>query len=190
MNRNTHRNLTSPIIGRCVLLIDNVIKFTTQTPKSIKYPYVDTLKVSAGLLFKYAMYQLKGKDYYKRATELVSEIHAHGIYINNRTVRACKNNLNKPITDLRGLKHLIDSLNSYYGFFRHCKTFNIQNRIANKVREKYGKYIETEMRKGQIVFKLAKPYTRKEASSNSIDLFISNKKLIYYEIRKRSRRCA
>ena len=117
-------------------------------------------------------------------------IHAHGIYINNRTVRACKNNLNKPITDLRGLKHLIDSLNSYYGFFKHCKTFNIQNRIANKVREKYGKYIETEMRKGQIVFKLAKPYTRKEASSNSIDLFINNKKLIHYEIRKRIRRCA
>lgn len=56
MNRNTHRNLTSPIIGRCVLLIDHVIKFTSQTPKSIKYPYVDTLKASTGLLFKYAMY--------------------------------------------------------------------------------------------------------------------------------------
>ena len=76
MNRNTRHSLTSPIIGRCVLLIDYVIKYTAKTPKSIKYPYVETLKVSTGILFKYAMYQLKGKDYYKRATELVSEIQA------------------------------------------------------------------------------------------------------------------
>lgn len=83
MNRNTRHSLTSPIIGRCVLLVESILKYTAKTPKSIKYPYVETLKVSAGLLFKYAMYQLKGKDYYKRATELVSEIQAQAYLIHS-----------------------------------------------------------------------------------------------------------
>lgn len=76
MNRNTRKNLTSPIIGRCVLLIDYIIKYTTKTPKAVKYPYTESLKTQAGILFKYAMHQLKGKDYYKRASELIDDIQA------------------------------------------------------------------------------------------------------------------
>lgn len=80
MNRATHNNLTSPIIGRCVLLVRNIVQYTAKSPNSIKHPYVDTLKADAGRLFKQAMFQLKGKDYYKRATELLEDIQAQ-IYL-------------------------------------------------------------------------------------------------------------
>ena len=80
MNRETHNNLTSPIIGRCVLLVRSIVQYTAKSPNSIKHPYVDTLKADAGRLFKQAMSQLKGKDYYKRATELLEEIQAQ-IYL-------------------------------------------------------------------------------------------------------------
>lgn len=115
-------------------------------------------------------------------------IHVHGIYINNRTVKACKNEVNKPREDMYGIRHLIGSLNSYFGFFKHCKAFNIQTKITKQVKSRYGDCVETELRDGQIVFRLAKCHTSKEYSNNSINDFITNLKSINYEIRQRNRR--
>lgn len=115
-------------------------------------------------------------------------IHAHGIYINNRTVKACKTVVNQAPPGLQGAKRVVASLNSYFGFFKHCKAYNIQKRIAGMTMLKYGKYIGQKLKEGQIVSYIAHEYTGKAKSNKNIDNFIRELKTGNNEIRKRNGR--
>lgn len=74
------------------------------------------------------------------------DIMPHGIYIINRTVGAmvdkaietdnlCEDLIKNGVTEekLEELKHLVSSLNSYSGFLKHGKTYNLQNQILTEL---------------------------------------------------------
>lgn len=115
-------------------------------------------------------------------------IHDHGIYINNRTVRACKNAIRSAPEGLEGAKKVVRSLNSYFGFFKHCKAFNIQKRLAEDTRQKYGCYIKERLKGKQIVFSICSKYTDKTKAKMMLENYKLNIKTIKYEIRENRKR--
>lgn len=68
--------LERPIIGRVLELNGFVLKNRHLPEKIIQREYVDEMVKDGKLLFLFAMRQLKGKDYKKRALELIEEIQA------------------------------------------------------------------------------------------------------------------
>lgn len=83
MNRSNKKNLVSPIVGRCSVLCSEIIRCTAHTPNTVKHPFVDELKKDSAILFKYALRQLRGQDYYKRTVDLVEEINAQLYLLRN-----------------------------------------------------------------------------------------------------------
>lgn len=79
MNRSNLQQLKQPIINRVIELNRYLIRIGSLAYKIISRNYIDNLLKQGHILFNYAMRQLKGLDYYKRACEIVYEIQS-GIY--------------------------------------------------------------------------------------------------------------
>lgn len=81
----TQRNvsaLKSPVIGRVICLGKELHKQVYLLPKKVQYVHGYKLLAASGILFKYAMRQIKGNgDYYKRAMEVIEEIQSDVYYI-------------------------------------------------------------------------------------------------------------
>ena len=76
MQSRSFHALETPIAGRVIQLNKILLNATTLPVKRIQHTYCDTLLKNGSLLFTYAMRQLKGKDYKKRALEVIEEIQA------------------------------------------------------------------------------------------------------------------
>ncbi len=83
MKKRTYQRITRPIIGRISNLNSFVLERRKDMKTAIRYNYADDLLKQLLLLFKYAMRQLAGKDYVKRAMELCEEIQAQTYLIRN-----------------------------------------------------------------------------------------------------------
>lgn len=79
MNRSNLQQIKQPIINRVIELNRYLIRVGSLAYKIISRNYIDNLLKQGYILFNYAMRQLKGLDYYKRACDLVYEIQS-GIY--------------------------------------------------------------------------------------------------------------
>lgn len=89
-------------------------------------------------------------------------IYADRIYINNRTVRACKNSIRKAIhtgATIENAERLMQSYNSYVGFMCHYQSFKIQVQLAEMVMgSDYCRYLYFEARRGQVVCRMMEEY--------------------------------
>ena len=74
MRNRAQKRLFTPVIGRVTNLNDFILSKRKKIKKSLQYNYVDDMIKQCYLLFKYALRQLSGKDYVKRACELCEEI--------------------------------------------------------------------------------------------------------------------
>lgn len=66
--------LKAPIMGRVVCLCVEIDAQVLLLPKRIQHTHGYDIINQSRILFKYAMRQVKGGDYYKRAMECVEEI--------------------------------------------------------------------------------------------------------------------
>ncbi len=88
MQYNNSKAIRTPIISKVILLNKTLVEAGRKLPKGkqknrngdvtmsadIRHNYFDPVLRNGSLLFMYAMRQLKGKDYLKRATEVIEEI--------------------------------------------------------------------------------------------------------------------
>lgn len=74
MNRANHNRLNTPIITRVIELNKYLLQISERAKNIIKRNYLDAALKKGATLFDYAMRQLKGLDYKKRASDLVYEI--------------------------------------------------------------------------------------------------------------------
>lgn len=74
MDRSRREHLNTPIIQDVISLNNILIGINTKAFKVIGRNYLDSILKQGALLFNYAMRQLRGLDYYKRAVELTCEI--------------------------------------------------------------------------------------------------------------------
>lgn len=81
MNRATKNRINSPIITRVIELNKHLLRITDKAFNLIKRNYLDAVLKKGATLFDYAMRQLKGLDYKKRASELVYEIRSNIYFI-------------------------------------------------------------------------------------------------------------
>ena len=85
-------------------------------------------------------------------------IYADRMYINNRTVRACKNSIKQAIkagANTVNAQRLLNSFNSYIGFMCHVRSFKIQRMLADMIEQsEFKEYLYFEERKCQIVCKM------------------------------------
>ena len=80
----TARNLSAlkaPIMGRVVCLCVEIDAQVLLLPKRLQHTHGQDLLNATRILFKYAMRQLKGADYYKRAMECIEEIQSSIYFI-------------------------------------------------------------------------------------------------------------
>lgn len=80
----TARNLSAlkaPIMGRVVCLCVEIDAQVLLLPKRLQHTHGQDLLNNTRILFKYAMRQLKGADYYKRAMECTEEIQSSIYFI-------------------------------------------------------------------------------------------------------------
>ena len=91
-------------------------------------------------------------------------IYKDRIYIGNRTVRACKDSIQRAIKAGATVENAIKlqcSFNSYIGFMCHYQSFNIQKQLAQMIIDSdYKEYLEFENKKGQLVCKLKDQYKK------------------------------
>ena len=80
MNRSGRKHLDAPIIQDVIRLNNCLIEINSKAYKVISRTYIDPMLKQGALLFSYAMRQVRGMDYYKRATELTYELQ-FGIYL-------------------------------------------------------------------------------------------------------------
>lgn len=87
MQYNNAKAIRTPIISKVILLNKTLVDAGRKLPKGkkgadivmpvdIRHNYFAPILKNGALLFKYAMRQLKGKDYLKRALEVIEEIQA------------------------------------------------------------------------------------------------------------------
>lgn len=81
MNRANQNRLNSPIITRVIELNKYLLRISDKAFKLIKRNYLDAILKQGATLFNYAMRQLKGLDYKKRACDLVYEIQSNIYFI-------------------------------------------------------------------------------------------------------------
>lgn len=81
MNRANKNRINSPIITRVIELNRHLLGIANKAFNLIKRNYLDALLKKGATLFDYAMRQLKGLDYKKRASELVYEIQSNIYFI-------------------------------------------------------------------------------------------------------------
>ena len=81
MNRATKNRINSPIITRVIELNKHLLGITNKAFNLIKRNYLDAVLKKGAMLFDYAMRQLKGLDYIKRASELTYEIQSNIYFI-------------------------------------------------------------------------------------------------------------
>lgn len=79
LTRNFHA-LETPLMGRTIALNKRLLEVSVLPSKKVQHEYVKPMLVDGSLLFRYAMRQLKGKDYKKRALELIEELQS-GAYL-------------------------------------------------------------------------------------------------------------
>ena len=80
----TARNLSAlkaPIMGRVVCLCVEIDAQVLLLPKRLQHTHGYDLLNATRILFKYAMRQLKGADYYKRGMECIEEIQSLIYYL-------------------------------------------------------------------------------------------------------------
>lgn len=80
----TARNLSAlkaPIMGRVVCLCVEIDAQVLLLPKRLQHTHGQDLLNTTRILFKYAMRQLKGADYYKRTIECIEEIQSSIYFI-------------------------------------------------------------------------------------------------------------
>ncbi len=80
MNRTHRSRLNAPIINKVVELNKYLLLIRSKAYRAISYNYIDDELKKGNTLFYYALRQLRGLDYKKRATELTMEIQS-GIYL-------------------------------------------------------------------------------------------------------------
>ena len=89
-------------------------------------------------------------------------IYANRMYINNRTIRACKNSIKqatKAGASLRNAEKLLNSFNSYMGFMCHTRSYKIQCELASMVEQSdYKEYLYFKHKKGQVVCVMYEKY--------------------------------
>ena len=83
MNHRNYHALEKPLVGRVVALGKRLYEVSVLPPKRMQHEYVCFMLNDCRLLFKYAMRQLKGKNYVDRAYELVEEIQADAYYVHS-----------------------------------------------------------------------------------------------------------
>ena len=87
MQYNNAKAIRTPIISKVILLNKTLVDAGRKLPKGkkgadivmpvdIRHNYFAPILKNGALLFKYAMRQLKGKDYLKRALEVIEDIQA------------------------------------------------------------------------------------------------------------------
>ena len=87
MQYNNAKAIRTPIISKVIYLNKTLVDAGRKLPKGkkganivmpvdIRHTYFAPTLKTGGLLFKYALRQLKGRDYLKRALEVIEEIHA------------------------------------------------------------------------------------------------------------------
>lgn len=81
MNRANHNRLNTPIITRVIELNKYLLQISERAKNIIKRNYLDAVLKKGATLFDYAMRQLKGLDYKKRASDLVYEIQSSVYFI-------------------------------------------------------------------------------------------------------------
>ena len=88
MQYNNSKAIRTPIISKVILLNKTLAEAGRKLPKGkqrvrngmvtmstdIRHNYFDQVLKNGAVLFRYAMRQLKGKDYAKRALEVVEDI--------------------------------------------------------------------------------------------------------------------
>lgn len=89
-------------------------------------------------------------------------IYKDRMYINNRTVRACKNSIKNAIkagASIENAQRLLNSFNSYIGFMCHLRSFKIQKWLAEMIQNSdYKEYLYFVTKQGQIVCKMHDKY--------------------------------
>jgi hypothetical protein len=94
------------------------------------------------------------------------------MYINNRTVRACKNSIKQAIkagANTVNAQRLLNSFNSYIGFMCHVRSFKIQRMLADMIEQsEFKEYLYFEERKCQIVCKMHDKYKPIEQHTQEI----------------------
>lgn len=83
------------------------------------------------------------------------------IYIGNRTVGSMYTKIrffNKRVC-LDTLENFMQSMNSYFGFLKHYKTYNVKKRVTKLINKKWFKYLYINKKKTKVIIK--KKYTEK-----------------------------
>lgn len=73
--------MNTPIINRVIELNKSLLRVADRAFKLIKRNYLDAILKQGATLFNYAMRQLRGQDYKKRACELLYEIQSNIYFI-------------------------------------------------------------------------------------------------------------
>ena len=89
-------------------------------------------------------------------------IYRDRMYINNRTIRACKNSIKQAIkaeSNLRNAERLLASFNSYMGFMCHTRSYKIQCELARMIEQSdYKEYLYFKYKKEQVVCAMYEKY--------------------------------
>lgn len=90
------------------------------------------------------------------------------IYLNNRTLRACRVAIKTTEPSLEGARRICATVNSYLGFLRHCTEYKNEKRIALSVLEKFGPWVYFREVRGHFVCVLKKRYNQRQIAINHI----------------------
>ena len=85
-------------------------------------------------------------------------IYPNRMYINNRTVRACKGSIKSAIkagANITNAEKLLNSFNSYIGFMCHQYSYKIQRALADMIEQSdYKEYLYFVEKRGQIICRM------------------------------------
>lgn len=88
-----------------------------------------------------------------------SVIKLNRVYIGNRTVSNCiktimKNNINISSSTAESF---VASINSYFGYFKYCKTYAIKYNLINRISPDWQKFINVSLKLDKLICKCNKP---------------------------------
>lgn len=81
MQPKTKSALVTPIMSGVRLLNQYILQMSSLPPKKIQHTHVQAMLANAERMYIYTIRQLRGKDYYKRIYEIVTEIAAEAYLI-------------------------------------------------------------------------------------------------------------
>ena len=94
------------------------------------------------------------------------------IYISNRTVHACEDTIRITRKSEEGARELCASVNSYTGLMKHCRSFNIQRRIAGSVLQGFGLWLYFTKKENHLVCRVRRRFRRNVQAENETKYFI------------------